>query len=94
MKKKITFKHILKNLDAVITGTTLVACVIIVNLNVIMRYMLSSPLQWSEEIVTSLFVWTFFQRAILIIRKRLLSKWVPARKRRIGSFICATKRVV
>lgn len=34
-----------------------------------------------------------FQRAILIIRKRLLSKWVPARKRRIGSFICATKRV-
>ncbi len=60
MKKKITFKHILKNLDAVITGTTLVACVIIVNLNVIMRYMLSSPLQWSEEIVTSLFVWTVF----------------------------------
>ena len=39
MKKKITFKHILKNLDAVITGATLVACVIIVNLNVIMRYL-------------------------------------------------------
>ena len=39
MKKKITFKHILKNLDAVITGTTLVACVVIVNLNVILLIM-------------------------------------------------------
>ena len=69
MKKKITFKHILKNLDAVITGTTLVACVIIVNLNVIMRYMLSSPLQWSEEIVTSLFVWTVFIGSAYAYRK-------------------------
>ena len=69
MKKKITFKHLLKNLDAVITGTTLVACVIIVNLNVIMRYMLNSPLQWSEEIVTSLFVWTVFIGSAYAYRK-------------------------
>lgn len=69
MKKKITFKHILKNLDAVITGTTLVACVVIVNLNVIMRYMLNSPLQWSEEIVTSLFVWTVFIGSAYAYRK-------------------------
>lgn len=60
MSKKITIKTILKNLDAVITATTLTLCVILVNLNVLMRYVFNHPLQWSEEIVTSLFVWTVF----------------------------------
>ncbi len=69
MKKKITLKYILKNLDAIITGTTLVACVVIVNLNVLMRYILKSPLQWSEEVVTSLFVWTVFIGSAYAYRK-------------------------
>ena len=60
METKHTFKKILKNLDAVITATTLTICVILVNINVLMRYIFNSPLQWSEEIVTSLFVWTVF----------------------------------
>ena len=60
MNKKITFKTILVNLDAIITGTTLCLCVILVNLNVIMRYFANSPLRWGEEVVTSLFVWTVF----------------------------------
>ena len=60
MKKKITPLYILKNLDAIITAVTLTICVILVNVNVLMRYILNSPLQWSEEIVTSLFVWTVF----------------------------------
>ncbi len=69
MKKKVSLKLILQNLDAVITGTTLVACVVIVNLNVLMRYILKSPLQWSEEIVTSLFVWTVFIGSAYAYRK-------------------------
>lgn len=60
MKKKITPKQILTNFDAIITAVTLSCCVVLVNLNVIMRYFLKSPMQWSEEIVTSLFVWTVF----------------------------------
>ena len=69
MKKKSTFKHILKNLDAVITGTTLVLCVVLVNLNVIMRYVLNSPIHGSEEVVTSLFVWTVFIGSAYAYRK-------------------------
>lgn len=60
MKKKITPKTILVNLDSIITGVTLALCVILVNLNVLMRYFLNNPLIWCEELVTSLFVWTVF----------------------------------
>jgi TRAP-type C4-dicarboxylate transport system permease small subunit len=60
MKKKITPKLILTNLDAIICGTTLTLCVILVNVNVIIRYFLSSPIKWTYEIVTSLCVWTVF----------------------------------
>ena len=60
MKHNITPKTILKNLDAIITGVTLTICVILVNANVIMRYFANHPIQWCEEIVTSLFVWTVF----------------------------------
>ncbi len=58
MKKKL--KNILMNFDAVITGVTLTLCVILANVNVIMRYFFNSPLQWSTEVVTGLFVWTVF----------------------------------
>lgn len=60
MKIKLSPKLILKNLDAAITCITLTICVILVNANVIMRYILNNPIHWSEEIVTSLFVWTVF----------------------------------
>ena len=48
------------NLDAVITGITLVSCTILVNCNVLMRYIMRKPIFWSEEVVTGLFVWTVF----------------------------------
>ena len=60
MKNKITLKNIVKNLDAIVTCTTLAICVILVNCNVIMRYFFNNPIRWSEEVVTSLFVWTVF----------------------------------
>ncbi|MGN0773758.1 MAG: TRAP transporter small permease [Candidatus Ventricola sp.] len=69
MKKKITLKTILSNLDAIITGTTLTICVILVNANVIMRYFFNSPIHWSEEVVTSLFVWTVFIGSSYAYRK-------------------------
>ena len=69
MKNKITLKSILTNLDAIITGTTLTICVILVNANVIMRYFFNNPIHWSEEVVTSLFVWTVFIGSSYAYRK-------------------------
>lgn len=69
MNNKISLKYIMKNLDAVVTGVTLLACVILVNVNVLMRYIIKAPLQWSEEIVTSLFVWTVFIGSAYAYRK-------------------------
>lgn len=60
MESNNIIKKIIYNLDAVVTGTTLLLCVLLVNLNVLMRYFLNQPLQWCDEIVTSLFVWTVF----------------------------------
>ena len=60
MKKKITPKFVFTNLDAIICGTTLTLCVILVNVNVVFRYFLNNPIKWTDEVVTSLFVWTVF----------------------------------
>lgn len=60
MKEKFNLKNIVKNLDAIVTCTTLAICVVLVNANVIMRYFFNNPIKWSEEVVTSLFVWTVF----------------------------------
>ena len=60
MKKKSLFKRIVTNLDAVICGVTLTICVILVNANVIFRYFLNNPIKWTDEVVTSLFIWTVF----------------------------------
>lgn len=68
-KKKLTLRTILMNLDAVITCVTLTLCTIIVNVNVLMRYILRSPLYWSEEVATGLFVWTVFVGSAYAYRK-------------------------
>lgn len=67
--KNNMLKKIFTNLDAIITATTLTICVILVNINVIMRYVANSPIQWCEEIVTSLFVWTVFIGSAYAYRK-------------------------
>lgn len=69
MKKKITLKKILVNLDAIITGTTLTLCVVIANLNVFMRYFMGNPFKWNDEVVTGLFVWTVFIGSAFAYRK-------------------------
>ena len=60
MKKKSLFWRILTNLDAFICGATLTLCVIFVNLNVVFSYFLNNPIKWTDEVVTSLFIWTVF----------------------------------
>ena len=69
MKKKPLFKRIMTNLDAVICGVTLTICVILVNANVIFRYFLNNPIKWTDEVVTSLFIWTVFMGSAYAHRK-------------------------
>lgn len=94
-KKKITPLFILKNLDVIITGTTLTLCVILVNLNVIFRYFLKAPITWSEEVVTSLFVWTVFIGAAYAYRMHahlgvdILVNMIPEKPRAVISKIIA-----
>lgn len=93
MKNKITVKGILKNLDIIVTSVTLLSCVILVNLNIIMRYFFSMPIEWSEEIVTGLFVWTCFIGSAYAYRKHehlgvdILIKHLPPKVRYIVSSI-------
>ena len=95
MKKKVTPKVILKNLDAIVTSVTLLSCVILVNSNIIMRYFFNSPIKWSEEIVTSLFVWTCFIGSAYAYRRHehlgvdILVKHMPGGMRRTVSSVMA-----
>ncbi len=95
MKEKLSLKLILTNLDAIVTSVTLMVCVLLVNLNIIMRYFFSMPIRWSEEVVTSLFVWTVFIGSAYAYRKRqhlgvdILINRLPYRIRRIVDGVMA-----
>lgn len=93
MKEKITLKTILKNWDAIITSVTLGLCVVLVNANVIMRYFFNNPIKWSEEVVTSLFVWTVFVGSAYAYRNHahlgvdVLVKYLPGKIQKTVEFI-------
>ena len=95
MKKKFTLKDIVKNLDAIVTCTTLALCVILVNCNVIMRYFFNNPIKWSEEVVTSLFVWTVFIGSAYAYRNHshlgvdIVVNFLPGKAKKIVSIIMA-----
>ncbi len=94
-KKKFTAKTFFSNLDAVICGTTLTLCVILVNVNVVFRYFLSSPIKWTDEVVTSLFVWTVFMGSAYAHRRHahlgvdIVVNLVKGRSRQTIEFIVA-----
>ena len=93
MKKKSLFKRVVTNLDAVICGATLTVCVVLVNLNVIFRYFLNNPIKWTDEVVTSLFIWTVFMGSAYAHRKHahlgvdIVVNLVPAGPRKVIEFI-------
>ncbi|MBR1708217.1 MAG: TRAP transporter small permease [Clostridia bacterium] len=93
MKGKITPKTIITNLDAIICGVTLTICVFLVNLNVIFRYFLNNPIKWTDEVVTSLFVWTVFMGSAYAHRRHahlgvdIIVNLVHGKARRVIGFI-------
>ena len=93
MKKKSLAVRILTNLDAVICGATLTVCVVLVNLNVVFRYFLNSPIKWTDEVVTSLFIWTVFMGSAYAHRRHahlgvdIVVNLIHGRKRQVIEFI-------
>lgn len=91
--KDITLKGVLSNLDAVVTGTTLLVCVVMANVNVICRYFFNYPLRWGEEFITSLFVWTVFIGSAYAHRTKahmsvdILVKMFPEKLQKVIEFI-------
>ena len=92
---KNILKKIIKNLDAVVTCVTLSICVVLVNANVLMRYFFHSPIQWSEEVVTSLFVWTVFIGSAYAYRNHshlgvdIVVNMLPGKVKKVVSLVMA-----
>ena len=93
MKKKITLKSILLNLDAIITCVTLSLCTILVNANIFSRYLFNTPIYWAEEVATSLFIWTVFVGSAYAYRNHshlgvdILVKMLPGKAKNVTQFI-------
>ncbi|MDO5352844.1 MAG: TRAP transporter small permease [Succinatimonas sp.] len=51
---------VLRNLDLIIAGCALAVLVIVATLTVISRYIVNSPIMWSEEIQILCFMWISF----------------------------------
>lgn len=91
MKERL--KNILKNLDAYFAGFMFAITLIIVTVNVFMRYFVGHVIPWGEEVATSCFVYTVFVGAAWCLRTRqhmgvdLLVDKLPLTARRIVHFI-------
>lgn len=68
MKEKL--KEILKNLDAYFAGFMFAITLVIVVVNVFMRYFVGHVISWGEEVATSCFVYTVYVGAAWCLRTR------------------------
>lgn len=89
---KVKLKLFIQNLDSIITGFAMVAMTVVVLLNVFFRYFANNPLVWSEEVSTTLFVWSIFAGGEVCFRKKahlgvdFLVKLLPEKIRSV--FVC------
>lgn len=68
MKERV--KHILLNLDAYFAGLLFAVTMVVVIVNVFMRYFVGHVFPWGEEVATSCFVYTTFLGAAWCLRTR------------------------
>lgn len=79
----------LNKLLAVVTASAMAVIVLIVFLNVALRYIANTGLTWSEEIAVNLFVWVIFLGAILAgldglhIKVDMLTRQLPRKIQKI-----------
>ena len=55
-----TVKFIWEHFEEVLAGAFIVVTTVLVLVNVFLRYFMNTGLYWSEEVVTSCFVWSVF----------------------------------
>lgn len=60
MKEQRSIVNILKSLDTIIAGASLVLLIAVTFFGVIMRYVVSRPFAWEEEVQLGLIVWVVF----------------------------------
>jgi len=58
--KKYSWRTIFWNLEEIVASLLFVVTLVLVIINVLMRYVFRTGLPWSEELATSCFVWTAF----------------------------------
>lgn len=79
----------LNKLLAVVTASAMAVIVLIVFVNVALRYIANTGLTWSEEIAVNLFVWVIFLGAILAgldglhIKVDMLTRQLPRKIQKI-----------
>lgn len=79
-----TSKQILSNFDLILSGVFLCITVLVVIVNVALRYLFHGGLYWAEEIATTSFIWSVFVGSAAAYRYKmhigidLISKFGPA----------------
>ena len=87
------FKKILRNLEVLLSASFLSVTVIVVIINVILRYLFHGGLFWVEEVATTCFIWSIFIGAAAAYKYKihigidLITKLFPERAREIVSII-------
>lgn len=64
-------KTVFKNLDLVISGFFLNITVLVVIVNVLLRYLFQGGLYWAEEVATNAFIWSVFVGAAAAYRHKM-----------------------
>lgn len=82
-----TPKQILYNFDLILSGFFLCLTVLVVIVNVTLRYLFQGGIYWAEEVATTSFIWSVFVGSAAAYRYKmhigidLVSKFGPARWR-------------
>ncbi|MCG8451683.1 MAG: TRAP transporter small permease [Spirochaetales bacterium] len=86
-------KKILENFEIFLSGAFLSVTVLVVIINVILRYLFQGGLFWVEEVATACFIWSVFIGAAGAYRNKLhicidlITKFFPERGREFLSII-------
>ena len=67
----ITPKTVFSHFDLILSGFFLCITVMVVIVNVALRYLFNSGLFWAEEVATSSFIWSVFVGAAAAYRYRM-----------------------
>ena len=67
----VTLKTVLKHLDLIISGFFLNITVLVVIVNVLLRYLFQGGLYWAEEVATGAFIWSVFVCAAAAYRYKM-----------------------